>query len=383
MAELLKTQEEIGKYIKFLREKREMSARELADELNVSPPLVSNWENGTKAPGYLNYIMLAGVFGVEIDDIFSANKLIKTSNINTLEDYLESRNHKNILSKLETEQQTNIILDLLNSIRDYKNLLNEYLKGNEIDDYEYNRLYNLLFPWVRTISHVMIVFSEDKGFDYNNILKKTYLPNSSPVENDEIYDKVLALNPNSFFDNCPKVYVKENNDVLSPHLLLIDNLGREARIRYFSFDTSLEYSNLDTFRFFIECCFNNITSDAIMELVIFEPQDIITSISIYNDFTKYFISKYNSEYLDLYLPLISKAERSKLLLYYIKENEYVSSNTLHKFLYYDAVISNGYGFMNLTFDYETTCGLMKYVLDALYNHKEIISSEELRDILAI
>ena len=61
----------IGKRLKTLRTERDMTARELADEIGVSYTTIYRWENGDRIPDGFNMGKLMNVLGVRMKDIIS------------------------------------------------------------------------------------------------------------------------------------------------------------------------------------------------------------------------------------------------------------------------------------------------------------------------
>ena len=59
----------IGQTIKALRQKKDMTQMNLADELGVSYQAVSNWERGNSMPDISKLKELAGVLGCTIDEL--------------------------------------------------------------------------------------------------------------------------------------------------------------------------------------------------------------------------------------------------------------------------------------------------------------------------
>ena len=62
--------ENIGQIIKRLRKEHNLTQEELAEQLNVSAPAVSKWENGTSLPDITQVVPLANLFGVPTDVLF-------------------------------------------------------------------------------------------------------------------------------------------------------------------------------------------------------------------------------------------------------------------------------------------------------------------------
>ena len=61
---------ELGKRIRQLRFKAGLTQEQLAEKLNVTPQSVSKWENAAAMPDISALPLLAGIFGVTIDDLF-------------------------------------------------------------------------------------------------------------------------------------------------------------------------------------------------------------------------------------------------------------------------------------------------------------------------
>lgn len=61
---------ELGKKIRALRFKADMTQEQLADKLGIAAQSVSKWENGTTMPDITTLPLLAEIFGVTIDDLF-------------------------------------------------------------------------------------------------------------------------------------------------------------------------------------------------------------------------------------------------------------------------------------------------------------------------
>lgn len=61
----------IGKRLKTLRTERDMTARELADEIGVSYTTIYRWENGERIPDGFNMGKLMNILGVRMKDIIS------------------------------------------------------------------------------------------------------------------------------------------------------------------------------------------------------------------------------------------------------------------------------------------------------------------------
>lgn len=66
---------------KALRMWLNMTRRELADKLNVSPGLISMWENGTRRPSLNTILLLAKVANIRVEDILTFDVEIKRKEV--------------------------------------------------------------------------------------------------------------------------------------------------------------------------------------------------------------------------------------------------------------------------------------------------------------
>lgn len=66
--------EKIGKYIKFLREKNNLTQEELAKKVPVTRDAVSKWETGRKIADIETLIILSNIFDVSIENLLSGEE---------------------------------------------------------------------------------------------------------------------------------------------------------------------------------------------------------------------------------------------------------------------------------------------------------------------
>lgn len=72
-------QENIGKFIKDLRIKNNLTQKEFADKYNVTYQAVSKWENGKNMPDLSLLKDICKDFDVSLDDLFNGEKSVKKS----------------------------------------------------------------------------------------------------------------------------------------------------------------------------------------------------------------------------------------------------------------------------------------------------------------
>lgn len=66
--------ERIGKYIKFLRERNNLTQEELAKKVPVTREAVSKWETGRRIPDIETLIILSKIFNVPIESLLSGGE---------------------------------------------------------------------------------------------------------------------------------------------------------------------------------------------------------------------------------------------------------------------------------------------------------------------
>lgn len=59
-------------WLRTLRKQHSMTQRELAEKVGTVKPVVSQWESGTRRPGYVKMRALARVLGPEVMTHFEA-----------------------------------------------------------------------------------------------------------------------------------------------------------------------------------------------------------------------------------------------------------------------------------------------------------------------
>ena len=74
-------QERIGKFIKNLRKKNNLTQKELADKYNVTYQAVSKWENGKNMPDVSLLKQISKDFNVSLDELFDGEIKKKKSNL--------------------------------------------------------------------------------------------------------------------------------------------------------------------------------------------------------------------------------------------------------------------------------------------------------------
>lgn len=70
--------EKIGKYIKFLRERNNLTQEELAKKVPVTREAVSKWETGRRIPDIETLLILSNIFNLSIERLISGEEIKNT-----------------------------------------------------------------------------------------------------------------------------------------------------------------------------------------------------------------------------------------------------------------------------------------------------------------
>lgn len=60
--------------LKELRKRKNLTQKELAEQIGIKRNSYSDWENGKTEPSYENLVMLADLFDVSLDWLFGRDK---------------------------------------------------------------------------------------------------------------------------------------------------------------------------------------------------------------------------------------------------------------------------------------------------------------------
>lgn len=116
-------QEQIGKFIKENREKKNLTQEQLAEKLGLTGKSISRWENGKTMPDISMLSPLANILGVSVQELLNGRKMTKEELLElkgTIEDLVEYESKQQIKKDRKTNKYLvfgNIILvvELLNN----------------------------------------------------------------------------------------------------------------------------------------------------------------------------------------------------------------------------------------------------------------------------
>ncbi len=91
--------EKFGQALLLLRKQKNMSQKELAAQLNVTPAAVSKWEHGQNYPDITMISSIAEIFEVSCDDLLQPEKILEP----------EPDNHSTELTQLVTVQKRSFL----------------------------------------------------------------------------------------------------------------------------------------------------------------------------------------------------------------------------------------------------------------------------------
>ena len=193
--------ERIGKYIKFLRERNNLTQEELAKKVPVSREAVSKWETGRRIPDIETLIILSNIFDVSIESLLSGE---------------ESNNAVVNLYKDNIKLHKKVGILLLVTILIIITFLIYYFFNN----YNSFKFYNLTGGNDNFILENIVMFVSKEKFFIS-------IPKVSSINSDEInYKKVYYLDNiinNIYID----IYYEDNIDTVKINLFLTysnDNL---------------------------------------------------------------------------------------------------------------------------------------------------------------
>ena len=191
----------IGKYIKFLRERNNLTQEELAKKVPVSREAVSKWETGRRIPDIETLIILSNIFDVSIESLLSGE---------------ESNNAVVNLYKDNIKLHKKVGILLLVTILIIITFLIYYFFNN----YNSFKFYNLTGGNDNFILENIVMFVSKEKFFIS-------IPKVSSINSDEInYKKVYYLDNiinNIYID----IYYEDNIDTVKINLFLTylnDNL---------------------------------------------------------------------------------------------------------------------------------------------------------------
>ena len=364
MSDTLQSQEVIGKYIKENRERiGYKTAKEFSKVLNVSAATVSNWENGIKAPTYSNYVIMAGLFGITVDDLLAATNTNELFDNYDLSVYF---NNESVFLSLDVEKRKEIVEEFIMKKRRLQECCKRMCRGNIgaiklvkklLEEMPCSNLFSYTFD----DAEIFVIEKIDDDFDIENLedgdtkdrIKKGHYVNGIHHHNIDNDDIKYNEGDDSFYvidKNSKRAYVKtvDFRNYESPE----DFTNKVFR---FGYDTNIHYT--------------------------LKLWDLININSDEND--KEFLNPFsnailfNEDFDDLrvkYIKQLSSLEKHLLLEEYLHQckirNINARTEVLYDFINNDAKFINDFKIYKIDYDYERTFKLTKKVMISLRENRE-------------
>ena len=196
---------ELGKKIRQLRFKAQLTQEQLADRLSVGAQSVSKWENSVAMPDISLLPAIAEVFGVSIDDLFD---LTAEQRLNRIENRLD----------VEDELPQDVFWE-------YEEFLKNQLADENTSERATDLLAYLYWHAMNAYAHKASRYARESIISNPQEKKNQWILNYS--EGHYIWDWNLS-NHHKAIDFYRQI-VEENPDVRLPYSYLIDNLIADHR----------------------------------------------------------------------------------------------------------------------------------------------------------
>jgi len=249
---------ELGKKIKQLRFKAELTQEQLAERLGVGAQSVSKWENAITMPDISTLPLLAEIFGVSIDDLFDLS--------------VEQRLNR-IENRMDVEEE--LPQDVFWEYEEYlKTLISDSASRKRATGLLANLYWHRMYSYAQKVRHwakdAIRMAPDEKGCQW--LLQM--------AEGHVCWDWNLA-NHSAAIEFYSEL-VKNNPDTWSPYLYLLDNLIADHRAdeaeqvlnRFCALNHKKPYMDL-VYRAHIALArFDETTADRIIkEMLVANPED--------------------------------------------------------------------------------------------------------------
>lgn len=106
------TLNELGETLRKIRKEKGLTQHELAEKIQVGQSIISQWEQGTRNPGFMGIYKFCQFFGMTVDELLGVEKeeyvslLISRNNLNELQTTL--REFEDALTFIIPHQDTKL-----------------------------------------------------------------------------------------------------------------------------------------------------------------------------------------------------------------------------------------------------------------------------------
>ena len=197
----------IAKNIKEARESMNMLQQELADKLNITRPVISNWENAKSEPSSTRLLKLADIFGVSADKLLGRNldgKKIIVVDTSALikKPFLP----KELVEKFDEVIIPDVVISELNNIKDKKD------KNSQAAWLIMTTIKKLGEKIINSRSDTSIKNNDEKIADVAKVKAKQNPSDKVYMLSDDIYfqflikdiNNIKAITPNEYFEDFSK-----------------------------------------------------------------------------------------------------------------------------------------------------------------------------------
>ena len=194
----------IAKNIKEARESMNMLQQELADKLNITRPVISNWENAKSEPSSTQLLKLADIFGVSADRLLGRNldsKKIIVVDTSALikKPFLP----KELIKKFDEVIIPDVVISELNNIKDKKD------KNSQAAWLIMTTIKKLGEKIINSKSDTSIKNNDEKIADVAKVKAKQNPSDKVYMLSDDIYFQFLikdikVITPNEYFEDFSK-----------------------------------------------------------------------------------------------------------------------------------------------------------------------------------
>ena len=201
---------EIGRKIRQLRHRAGLTQEQLAEKTHISPQAVSKWENDAAMPDITALPVLAGVFGVSIDELFDLGadeKLNRIENRMEMEEELPGdlfwEYEETLRNQLDSHPDRRRVLSLLAQLYHHR------MESDAKKVSRYAREALRLAPEIKDCQWLLDMAEGHAGWDWN------FTNHTRAID---LYRELIALKPDAAMS---RLYLLDN--------LLADHRTAEAR----------------------------------------------------------------------------------------------------------------------------------------------------------
>lgn len=227
----------IAKNIKETRESMNILQQELADKLNITRPVISNWENAKSEPSSTQLLKLADIFGVSTDRLLGRN--LDSKNIIVVDTSALIKKPflpKELVEKFDEVIVPDVVISELNNIKDKKD------KNSQAAWLIMSTIKNLGEKIINSKSDKSIKNSDEKIADVAKTKAKQNPNDKVYMLSDDIYFQFLIRDINNIKVITPNEYFRDFGKD--------DKFDRSKSLEFLSLVknnkfTKLEHFNLD------------------------------------------------------------------------------------------------------------------------------------------